>query len=132
MTWKQLIVRDCRKWKLSAINPHDRYTWRSGVRSAMRAASQLSGRGPTDVDVALYLHVNQKSNYDDMMMILGSVFSKNFLSAHKKTQHLKCARELLKTHKGCNSQVISNLLTGDETWVHMFEPQRRADNKQWK
>ena len=40
MTWKQL--RDCREWKLSAINPHDRYTWRSGVRSAMHAASQLS------------------------------------------------------------------------------------------
>ena len=35
-------------------------------------------------------------------------------------------------NKGCNSRVISNLLTGDETWVHMFEPQRRADNKQWK
>ena len=33
-------------------NPHDRHTWRSGVRSAMRAASQLSGRGPTGVDVA--------------------------------------------------------------------------------
>ena len=28
--------------------------------------------------------------------------------------------------------VISNLLTDDETWMHMFEPQRRADNKQWK
>ena len=28
------------------------HVWRSGVRSAMRAASQLSGRGPTDVDVA--------------------------------------------------------------------------------
>ena len=52
MTWKQLTERDCRV-KLSAINPHDRRTWRSGVRSAMRAASQLSGRGPTDVDVAL-------------------------------------------------------------------------------
>ena len=35
-----------------AINLHDRRTWRSGVRSAMCAASQLSGRGPTDVDVA--------------------------------------------------------------------------------
>ena len=45
---------------------------------------------------------------------------------------LKCARELLKTYKSCNSRAISNLLTGDETWVHMFEPQRRADNKQWK
>ena len=52
MTWKQLTERDCREWKLSVINPHDRHTWRSGVRSAMRAASQLSGRGPTDVDVA--------------------------------------------------------------------------------
>ena len=35
--------------KLSAIDLHDRYTSRSGVRSAMHAASQL---GPTDVDVA--------------------------------------------------------------------------------
>ena len=52
MTWKQLTERDCREWKLLAVNPHDRYTWRSGVRSAMRAASQLPGRGPTDVDVA--------------------------------------------------------------------------------
>ena len=54
MTWtrKQLTERDCREWKLSAINPHDRRTWRTGVRSAMRAASQLPGRRPTDVDVA--------------------------------------------------------------------------------
>ena len=51
MTWKQLTERDCREWKLSAINPHDRHSWRSGGRSAMRAASQLSGRGPTGVDV---------------------------------------------------------------------------------
>ena len=28
------------------------HTWRSGVRSAMHAASQLPERGPTDVDVA--------------------------------------------------------------------------------
>ena len=54
MTWKQLTERDCREWKLSAINCHDRCTctWRSGVRSTMRAASQLPGRGSTDVDGA--------------------------------------------------------------------------------
>ena len=46
MTWKQLTERDCREWKLLAIDPHDRHTWRSGVRS------QLRGRGPTYVDVA--------------------------------------------------------------------------------
>ena len=43
---------DCREWELSAIDPHDRHTWRSGVRSAMHAASQLPGRGPTDVNAA--------------------------------------------------------------------------------
>ena len=52
MTWKQLTERDRREWKLSAIVPHYKVTWRSGVRSAMRAASQLPGRGPTDVDAA--------------------------------------------------------------------------------
>ena len=30
MTWKQLTERDCREWKLTAIDPHDRDTWRSG------------------------------------------------------------------------------------------------------
>ena len=56
----------------------------------------------------------------------------HLLTEEQKTQCLKCAREPLKTYKGCNSRVISNLLTGDETWVHMLESQRRADNKQWK
>ena len=51
MTWKQLTERDSREWKLSAVDPHDRDTWRYGVRSAMRAASQLPGRGPTEVDI---------------------------------------------------------------------------------
>ena len=64
MTWKQLTERDCREWKLLAINPHDRHTWRSGVRSAMRAeASYLEG-GPLVWMLTLYLHVNQKSVYD--------------------------------------------------------------------
>ena len=56
----------------------------------------------------------------------------HLLTEEQKTQRLKYAQELLKTYKSCNSRVISNLLTGDETWVHMFEPQRGADNKQWK
>ena len=35
------------------------------MRSAVHVASQLPRRGPTDVDEALHLHVNQKSDYDD-------------------------------------------------------------------
>ena len=39
--------------RLEALDyqPHDRNMLRSGVRSAMREASQLLGRGHTDVDV---------------------------------------------------------------------------------
>ena len=52
MTWKQLTEKDRREWKLSAIDSHYRDTWRSGVRSAMHAATQLPGRVPTVVDMA--------------------------------------------------------------------------------
>ena len=65
MTWKQLTEGDFREWKLSVNNPHDRHTWRSGVRSAMRAASQLPGRGPTDVDLPLYLQDNKEFDDDN-------------------------------------------------------------------
>ena len=56
MTSKQLTEKICIEWKLSAIDPHDRDTWRSGVRSAMRAASQLPGRGTLLWILPLYLH----------------------------------------------------------------------------
>ena len=45
LTWKKLTEKDCSEWKLTTVDPQERSTW----RSAMRAASQLSGRGPTDV-----------------------------------------------------------------------------------
>ena len=51
-TWKKLTEKDCREWKLTTVDPQERSTWRSGVRFAMRAASQLPGKGPTDVDDA--------------------------------------------------------------------------------
>ena len=46
------MEKDCREWKLTAVDLQERNTWRSGVRSAMLAASQLPGSGPTDVDDA--------------------------------------------------------------------------------
>ena len=63
-TWKKLTEKDCREWKLTTVDPQERSTWRSGVRSAMRAASQLPGKGPTDVDDAPAPAHNQKYDYD--------------------------------------------------------------------
>ena len=53
LTWKKLTENNCREWKRTAVDHQERTTWRSDVRSAMRAASQLPGRVPTDVDDAL-------------------------------------------------------------------------------
>ena len=50
LTWKKLTKTNCREWKLTTLDPEERSTWRSGLRSAMHAASQLLGKGPTDVD----------------------------------------------------------------------------------
>ena len=69
-----------RDGKLSAINPHDRNMWRSGVRSAMCIASQLSGRGPLMWMLPLYLHLNQKSDYDYMMIYIENF--KNLVRNH--------------------------------------------------
>ena len=41
------------------------------MRSAMRAASLLLGRGPLMWMMPLHLHVNQKSDYDDITLIWG-------------------------------------------------------------
>ena len=49
LTGKKLTEKDCGEWKLMTVDPQER---RSGLRAAMRAASQLPGRGPTDVDDA--------------------------------------------------------------------------------
>ena len=43
---------DGRPYSEVQVNPQERSTWRSGVRSAMHAANQLPGRGPTGVDDA--------------------------------------------------------------------------------
>ena len=52
LIWKKLMEKDCCEWKLTTVDTQERSIWRSGVRSAMRAASQLPGRGHTDVDDA--------------------------------------------------------------------------------
>ena len=107
MTWKPLTERDCREWKLSAINPHDRRTWRSGVRSAMRAASQASylEGGPPMWMLPLYLHVNQKSDYDyDMKYTsrssLGSAIDQ-CLQQIPKEDYLSAFRDWVKRLQKC-------------------------------
>ena len=67
LTWKKLTERDCREWKLTTVDPQERSTWRSGVRLAMRAASQLPGRGPLMWMSPCTCLLIKKSDYDMMI-----------------------------------------------------------------
>ena len=66
LTWKKLMEKDCPEWKLTTVDPQERRTWRSGVKSAVcvQLASYLE-RGPLMRKMPLHLHVNQKSDNDD-------------------------------------------------------------------
>lgn len=56
----------------------------------------------------------------------------HLLTTDQKKMRVTCSKKLLKQFKLFDSRALSNMLTGDETWVYMFEPQRRGDNKQWR
>ena len=43
LTWREIAERDRKQWNLLAVDPHNKDEWRSEVRQAMRAASQLPG-----------------------------------------------------------------------------------------
>ena len=70
-TWKKLTDKDYREWKFTTVDPQERSTWRSGVRSA----SYLE-RGTLMWMMPLHLHVHQKSDYDEYML---SASFKNFI-----------------------------------------------------
>ena len=81
MTWKTLTERDRREWNLNEVDSCDRYVWRSSVRSAMRAASQLPAKEPTDVDDApTSVHLNAEC--DPLVWTRGLCCSQNKLPEH--------------------------------------------------
>ena len=52
------------------VDPQEMRTWRSGVRSAVGAASlSYLEKGPLIWMIPLHLHNNQKSDYDDYDII---------------------------------------------------------------
>lgn len=81
------------------------------------------------------------SSWDNIYSISMKYFGLRKISAQwlphlltKKTPNTvrvdKC-RKLLKFYKQMQKRRLSDVVTGDETWTHYFEPQRIVDNKMW-
>lgn len=55
----------------------------------------------------------------------------HLLTDKQKQERVKMARKLLKMYPEYDSRTFADIVTGDETWVHFFEPHRKISNKIW-
>ena len=55
----------------------------------------------------------------------------HLLTDEQNRQQVKVAKKLLQMFPKYDKKQFANVVTGDETWVHYFEPVRKVSNKIW-
>ena len=55
----------------------------------------------------------------------------HLLTGEQNRQRVKVAKKLLQMFPKYDKKQFANIVTGDETWVHYFEPVRKVSNKIW-
>ena len=55
----------------------------------------------------------------------------HLLTGEQNRQRVKVAKKLLQMFPKYDKKQLANFVTGDETWVHYFEPVRKISNKIW-
>ena len=55
----------------------------------------------------------------------------HLLTDEQTRQRVKVAKKLLQMFPNYDKKQFANVVTGDETWVHYFEPVRKVSNKIW-
>ena len=55
----------------------------------------------------------------------------HLLTDEQKRQRVKVAKNLLQMFPKYDKKQFANVVTGDETWAHYFEPVRKVSNKIW-
>ena len=62
---------------------------------------------------------------------ISAMWVPHLLSDGQKKQRVKIAKQLLKIFPKYDEKKFANVVTGDEFWVHYFEPVRKVSNKIW-
>ena len=53
------------------------------------------------------------------------------LEMRRISARVRIAKQLLNQFPKYNNRSFANIITGDETWVHFYEPKRKKQNKIW-
>ncbi len=55
----------------------------------------------------------------------------HILTTEQKRQRVQLAQKFLKEYKDCDPRRLSEIVTGDETYVHYYEPPTKQKNRVW-
>ena len=53
------------------------------------------------------------------------------VTKEQKLARVRIAKQLLKQFAKYNNRSFANIITGNETWVHFYEPKRKIQNTKW-
>ena len=53
------------------------------------------------------------------------------VTKEQKLARVRIAKKVLKQFLKYNNRSFANIITGDETWVHFYEPKRKIQKKIW-
>ena len=60
-----------------------------------------------------------------------STLDTHLLTEQQKKERIRKAKQVLKMYQKYYSYRFSDLITGDETWVHFLEPKRKCSIRVW-
>ena len=69
--------------------------------------------------------------HDLKMRRISARWIPHLITKEQKLARIRIAKQLLKQFPKYNHRSFANIITGDETCVHFYEPKRKIQNKIW-
>jgi histone-lysine N-methyltransferase SETMAR len=83
----------------------------------------LLGIGMSQVQTILHVHLKVRK--------LCTRWIPHDLTEDQKRLRVEWCRKMMKKFDGGQSLAVYNIVTGDETWVYCFEPERKSQSAEW-
>jgi len=101
------------------------------VSEIIRSNRRLTIREIFDILNISYGSVRNILTTDLNMRRVRTKFVPRVLTVEQKQDHLSISLEL-RDRAASESSCLGNVITGDETWVYVYDPETRVQSSQWK
>ena len=133
--------------------------WTKKFREGLESVENKPGTGRkvsnntknAEVKIKKLLEIDARSTIRELAKVVGILLSKvhfilrkwlytrkisarwiqHLLSDDQKRARVTYAKNILKLYPNFDKKKFANIVTGDETWIHFYEPQGKVRNKIW-